>query len=108
MSTPIWLLVVKTVLGSHFGVGEFTAHFRTYSSGDWDVHRGYGILTPWPFPRRELSPTYPKVYDPLPAPPPPFALVSPKTRPEYDALPRSALCPPSVCGSQLSVVLPLV
>ena len=26
-------VVVKTVLGSHFGVGEFTTHFRTYFSG---------------------------------------------------------------------------
>ena len=34
---PYWLWV-KTVLGSHFGVGEFTSHFRTYVSGDWDVH----------------------------------------------------------------------
>ena len=25
-------LWVKTVLGSHFGVGEFTTHFRTYFS----------------------------------------------------------------------------
>ena len=33
-------VVVKTVLGSHFGVGEFTTHFRTYFSGDWDVHWG--------------------------------------------------------------------
>ena len=24
----------------HFGVGEFTTHFRTYFSGDWDVHWG--------------------------------------------------------------------
>ena len=24
---------------------EFTTHFRTYFSGDWDVHWGYGILT---------------------------------------------------------------
>ena len=38
-------VVVKTVLGSHFGVGGFTTHFRTYFSGDWDVHWGYGILT---------------------------------------------------------------
>ena len=38
-------VVVKTVLGSHFGVGEFTTHFRTYFSEDWDGHRGYGILT---------------------------------------------------------------
>ena len=39
-------VVVKTVLskptGSHFGVGEFT-HFRTYFSGDWDVHWKYGL-----------------------------------------------------------------
>ena len=28
-----------------FGVGESTTHFRTYFSGDWDVHWGYGILT---------------------------------------------------------------
>ena len=32
-------------MGSHFGVGEFTTHFRTYFSGDWDVHRDYGVLT---------------------------------------------------------------
>ena len=38
-------VVVKTVLGSHFGLGEFTTHFRTYFRGDWDVHCGYGILT---------------------------------------------------------------
>ena len=29
-------------------VGEF-AHFRTYFSGDWNVHWGYGIFDPWPF-----------------------------------------------------------
>ena len=29
----------------HFGVGEFTPHFRTYFSGDWDVHWRYGVLT---------------------------------------------------------------
>ena len=39
-----WLWA-KTVLGFHFGVGEFTTHFRTYFSGDWDVHWGYGFLT---------------------------------------------------------------
>ena len=27
----------------HFGVGEFTTHFRTYFSGDWDVHWGYDL-----------------------------------------------------------------
>ena len=35
-------VVVKTVLGSHFGVGmgpPILVHF----SGDWDVHSGYGI-----------------------------------------------------------------
>ena len=26
-------------MGSHFGTGEFTTHFRTYFS-DWDVHWG--------------------------------------------------------------------
>ena len=25
-------------------VGEFTTHFRTYLSGDWDVHWGYGFM----------------------------------------------------------------
>ena len=25
---------------SHFGVGEFTTHSRTYFSRDWDVHLG--------------------------------------------------------------------
>ena len=36
--------------GSHFGgVGEFTAHFRTCFSGDWDVHWGYDFdFDPWP------------------------------------------------------------
>ena len=36
-------------MGSHFGVGEFTTHFRSHFSGDWDVHWGRtGFLTPWP------------------------------------------------------------
>ena len=35
-------------VGSHFGVGEFTTQIRTYFSGDWDVHWGYGIFDPWP------------------------------------------------------------
>ena len=26
-------------------VGRCTTHFRSYFSGDWDVHWGYGILT---------------------------------------------------------------
>ena len=30
-------------------VGEFTTHFRTYFSGDWDVHLGYDLgFDPWP------------------------------------------------------------
>ena len=36
---------VKTVLDPHFGIGEFTTHSRTYSSGDWDVNWGYRVLT---------------------------------------------------------------
>ena len=33
----------------HFGVGELTTHFRTYFSGDWDVHSGYDLdFDPWP------------------------------------------------------------
>ena len=32
-------------MGSHFGVGEFTTHFMTYFSGDWDVHWEHGLLT---------------------------------------------------------------
>ena len=32
-------------MGSHFGVAEFTTQLRTYFSGDWDVHWGYGLLT---------------------------------------------------------------
>ena len=46
-------LVVKTVLGSHYWlVGEFTTHFRTYFSGDWDVKTGgtIWILTQGHFP----------------------------------------------------------
>ena len=39
-------VVVKTVLGSHFGVGEFTTHFRLYFSGDWDVHLGVRDFDP--------------------------------------------------------------
>ena len=30
----------------NFRVGEFATHFRTSFSGDWDVHWGYGLLTP--------------------------------------------------------------
>ena len=36
-------VVVNTVLGSHFGVGEFNTHFRTDFSGDWAVHWGYDL-----------------------------------------------------------------
>ena len=41
--TPKWLWVKTN--GTSLGVGELTTHFRTYFSGDWDVHLGYGILT---------------------------------------------------------------
>ena len=37
-------------MGSHVGVGEFTTHFRTYFSGDWDFHWNYDLdLDPWPY-----------------------------------------------------------
>ena len=36
-------VVVKTVLGHHFGGFRCTTHFRTYFSGDWDVHWGYDL-----------------------------------------------------------------
>ena len=38
----LWAVVVKNVLGSHFGVGGFTAQFRTYFSGwiESEVHWG--------------------------------------------------------------------
>ena len=36
-------VVIRTVLRSHFGVGEFTAHFRTYFRCDWDVHCNYDL-----------------------------------------------------------------
>ena len=40
-----WLWLSKP-MGSHFGVGT---HFRTYFSGDWDVHWGYDLdFHPWP------------------------------------------------------------
>ena len=32
-------------MGSHFGIGEFTTHFRTNFRGDWNVHLGYGVLS---------------------------------------------------------------
>ena len=37
LQIPFWL------------VGEFTTHFRTYFSWDWDVHWGYDLdFDPWP------------------------------------------------------------
>ena len=43
VATWLWL---SEAMGSHFGVGECTTHFRTYFSGDWDVHWGAtGVLT---------------------------------------------------------------
>ena len=51
-------------MGSHFGVGEFTTHFRTYFSGGWDVHWGLPDLDfdPWPCGVCLLLPFFP---DPL-------------------------------------------
>ena len=49
-----YLTLVKHVAAGqnqwyHFGVGEFTTHFRTYFSGDWEVHwEVTGLLSPWP------------------------------------------------------------
>ena len=43
-------VVVKTVLGSRFGVGEFTTHGRDFS-GDWDVHKEC--------PKVDLNPRFP-------------------------------------------------
>ena len=43
MNFPLTLAVGQNQY--HFGVGEFTTHFRTYFSGHWDVHWGYGLLT---------------------------------------------------------------
>ena len=44
---------VKTVLGSHFGVGEFTTHLRTYFGGGIGIFTGgAGSLQdfdPWPY-----------------------------------------------------------
>ena len=38
-----WLWLSKPFLDPILGVGEFTAHFRTYFSGVWDVHWGCGL-----------------------------------------------------------------
>ena len=46
-ATRLWL---SKLMGSHFGVGEFTAHFRLYFSGDWDVHWGTNTEPPIPTP----------------------------------------------------------
>ena len=41
LKVKLW---VKTNGIQYWLVGEFT-HVRTYFSGDWDVHWGYGILS---------------------------------------------------------------
>ena len=42
-------VVVKTNGIPFWLVGEFTTYFRTYLSGDWDVHWGYDSdFDPWP------------------------------------------------------------
>ena len=42
-------VVVKTVLGSQFGVGEFTTHFGTYFCGGLGCSLGVRDFDPWPF-----------------------------------------------------------
>ena len=49
LSEPFWDPILgqnqwDPILG-YLGVGEFTTYFRTYFSGDWDVHWGCGLLT---------------------------------------------------------------
>ena len=39
----------------HFGVGEFSTRFRTYFSGDWDVHWGYFLWCMLPRDVRTLT-----------------------------------------------------
>ena len=52
MDTPIWPWV-KTNGNYYLGVGEFATHFRTYFSGDWDVHWGYDLgFDPRPYVHR--------------------------------------------------------
>ena len=41
-------MVLKTVLGSHFGGFVYSPPILVYS-GDWDVHWGYRLLDTWPF-----------------------------------------------------------
>ena len=43
-SKRLWVKANGTIL-----VGRCTTHFRTYISGDWDVHWGYDLdFDPWP------------------------------------------------------------
>ena len=45
--------------GIPFGVG--TTHFRTYFSGDWDVHWGYDLgFDPWPDASHQMEHTEPR------------------------------------------------
>ena len=47
---PEMALVVKTVLGSHFGSPPILEPFFFFlPRGDWDVHWGYGAFDPWPY-----------------------------------------------------------
>ena len=59
MQLELRKVVVKTVLGSYFGLGEFTTHFggdwvhhpfwSLFLWFDWDVHWGYELdFDPWP------------------------------------------------------------
>ena len=58
-SKEAWLWLSKP-MGYHFGVGEFTTHFRTCFSGWIDVHWGFGLWilkSPWPHQRPKTGPT---------------------------------------------------
>ena len=45
-------VVVKTSGIPFWGIGEFATHFRTYFSGDWDVHLANRGFDPWPYHER--------------------------------------------------------
>ena len=59
-------MVVKNRFGIPFWlVGEFTTHFRTDFSRDWDAHWGYDLdFDPWPLGLgvRKPPPTIPWVW----------------------------------------------
>ena len=47
LEAPMWLWVKTNQIPLW---GKCATHFRTYFSGDWDVHWGYDLdFDPWPF-----------------------------------------------------------